>query len=107
MVPNQRLIVVSDWGSFLGSHFPHCCLWDLVYIELPECTHVASRVVWLFLLGEFQLIKIMWNSTHAAPWSPLYDNRDSARDNFTSIIAYLSMNRCDIQNRSDSVINVY
>ena len=33
MVPNQRqlFIVVSDWGSYLGSHFPHCDLWDLVY----------------------------------------------------------------------------
>uniref|UniRef100_A0A8K9XQH3 Espin like b n=1 Tax=Oncorhynchus mykiss TaxID=8022 RepID=A0A8K9XQH3_ONCMY len=32
MVPNQRqlFIVVSDWGSYLGSPFSHLRLWDLV-----------------------------------------------------------------------------
>jgi hypothetical protein len=31
MVPNQRqlFIVVSDWGSYLGSHFPIFAVWDL------------------------------------------------------------------------------
>jgi hypothetical protein len=29
------------------------------------------------LLGEFQFIKIMWNSTHAVPWSHHYDERDN------------------------------
>ena len=33
MVPNQRqlFIVVSDWGSYLGSPFSHLRLWDLVF----------------------------------------------------------------------------
>jgi hypothetical protein len=36
-VPNQRhlqFIVVSDWGSYLGSLFPTCCLWDLDFVLL-------------------------------------------------------------------------
>ena len=34
MVPNQRqlFIVVSDWGSYLGSHFPTVIWWVLVYV---------------------------------------------------------------------------
>jgi hypothetical protein len=34
MVLNQRqlLIVVSDWGSYLGSPISHFLVWDLVYV---------------------------------------------------------------------------
>jgi hypothetical protein len=34
MVPNQRQlsIIVSVWGSYLGSLFSTCCVWDLVYV---------------------------------------------------------------------------
>ena len=42
MVPNQRqlFIVVSDWGSYLGSHFPFWCLWVLV-LCLVACLHYS------------------------------------------------------------------
>ena len=34
MVPNQRqlFIVVSNWGSYLGSPVSHFLVWDLVYV---------------------------------------------------------------------------
>ena len=34
LVPNQRqlFIVVSEWGSDLGCHFPFCFLWVIVYV---------------------------------------------------------------------------
>ena len=34
MVPNQRqlFIVLSDWGSYLGSQFSSFVLWDLDYV---------------------------------------------------------------------------
>jgi hypothetical protein len=52
MVPNQRqlFIVVSDWGSYLGSPFSHFLVWDLVYSYVPVCTLVASRFVWLLVV---------------------------------------------------------
>jgi hypothetical protein len=36
MVPNQRqlFIVVSDWGSYLGSPVSHFLVWDLVYVTV-------------------------------------------------------------------------
>ena len=44
MVPNQRqlFIVVSDWGSYLGSHFPFCVRGFLLYVQLPVCSiHIS------------------------------------------------------------------
>ena len=79
MVPNQRqlFIVVSDWGSYLGSHFPHLCCGIL---SMYLCTAVGSRFVrLLFYSVSFDLLKMMWNSTHAEPWSDPYDERDTDR----------------------------
>ena len=44
MVPNQRqlFIVVSDWGSYLGSHFP------LVFVG--SCLCVVVCIASLFVL---------------------------------------------------------
>ena len=60
MVHNQRqlFIIVSDWGSYLGSHFPHCDSWDLDYVMLP----IALLASWfgcalLFYLVSFDLLK--------------------------------------------------
>ena len=81
MVTNQRqlFIVVSDWGSYLGSHFPlvfvgswsmFSCL-SALFLKL----HVSFVHVCFDLLS-FSFIKNMWNSTHSAPWSHLYNERD-------------------------------
>ena len=70
MAPNQRqlFIVVSDWGSYLGSHF-HMVIRGILSTDSCLCAPVASRFVCacLFCLAEFRFIKNMWNSTHAAP----------------------------------------
>ena len=59
MVPNQRqlFIVVSDWGSYFGSHFP------LVFVGTCLCASapVSTRVVLLFC-SVFILITI--NNVH-------------------------------------------
>ena len=48
------------------------CLCIVALVHISSCTF---RLVVLF--SEFRFIKIMWNSTHAAPWSDPYDERDS------------------------------
>ena len=47
MVPNQRqlFIVVSDWGSYLGSPFSHLLLWDHDFVS---CC-IACRTLRLFI----------------------------------------------------------
>jgi hypothetical protein len=81
MLPNQRqlFIVVYDWGSYLGSHFPIVFVGSC--LQLVACVHTSSFtfrlcVCALLFLFEFRFIKNMWNSTHAAPWSTHYDDRD-------------------------------
>jgi hypothetical protein len=90
LVPNQRqlLIVVSDWGSYLGCHFP---FWFCGLLSMCSC--MSALVVYsgtfglLFLVSLFKcsscfsLIKeecilITLYSNHAAPWSHRYDDRD-------------------------------
>ena len=53
MVPNQRqlFIVVSDWGSYLGSHFPFgVCGFLSMCSCLSALICITSRVVLLFWL---------------------------------------------------------
>ena len=53
MVPNQRqlIIVVFDWGSYLGSHFPFCVGGFLSMCScLSALICIASRVILLFWL---------------------------------------------------------
>ena len=84
MVPNQRqlFIVISDWGSYLGSHFLICVCGILsTFSCLSAQQKLHFSFGWLVccfvLFSEFRFIKIMLNSTHAAPWSNHYNERDN------------------------------
>jgi hypothetical protein len=75
MVPNQRQlsIVVSDWGSYLGSPFPTIRLWDLVFclVSAPDRTvHFCFFLSLLFCFGVINK-KTMY-AYHAAPRSTLH-----------------------------------
>ena len=74
MVPNQRqlFIVVSDWGSYLGCHFP---FWFCGLLSMCSC--MSALVVnsgTLFKCSSFN--KRRMYSNHTAPWSPRYNERD-------------------------------
>ena len=61
MVPNQRqlFIVVSDWGSYLGSPVSHFLVWDLVYVQLPVSTRLyrfTFRFVILLVCSAYILL---------------------------------------------------
>ena len=83
MVPNQRQlsIVVSDWGSYLGSLFqPVWC--GILFMYYCLCAlHSVTFVFVLYCFGEFHELN-MWNSMHAVPWS-IYslDDHDSLLNN--------------------------
>jgi hypothetical protein len=58
MVPNQRqlCIVDSDWGSYLGSHFPIVFVGSC--LQLVAFVYTSSGTVCLFVFYEFRFIKI-------------------------------------------------
>ena len=86
LVLNQRqlVIVVSDWGPYLGSHFR----WGFCGV-LSMCSCMSAlvvdsvTVVWYSLvkcssgvLQVFFVNKRRMYSNHAAPWSHRYNERD-------------------------------
>jgi hypothetical protein len=80
MVPNQRQlsIVVSDWGSYVGSPFSHFLLWDLVFVS---CWFSATLLYVLFIFLVFlccSFNKFKIYAYHAAPFSQ-YDNSRNRR----------------------------
>ena len=54
MVPNQRqlFIVVSDWGSYLGSHFSPLLVVGSC-LQLGACVHTSSFTFCLVVLVSF------------------------------------------------------
>ena len=69
-------------GIIFRQPFPHCVLWDLVFVLLPLSTSFTSRfVVSLFCLVQSSTSINMWNPDHAALWSEYASNdeRDSRR----------------------------
>ena len=70
MVPNQRqlIIVVSDWGSYLGNHFPTVFCGILFWVSACCTAYVTVPCLFPFCFVSFTKIKV-WNSEHAAPWS--------------------------------------
>ena len=80
MVPYQRqlFIVVSDWGSYLGSHFPT----GFCGILLMPVSSTERHILLLFIVFvSFNLLN-MWNAMYTAPWSEYdyHDNRDTYMD---------------------------
>jgi hypothetical protein len=79
MVPNQRqlYVVVSDWGSYLGSHSP-IVLCGILSTDSCLCAQqIAACFVCAFVvLFGVHIIKRKMYAYHAAPWSIPYDDRD-------------------------------
>jgi hypothetical protein len=79
MVPNQKqlFIVVSDCGSYLGSHFPTVFCRILFMCSCLWALHFFHVLFVLYCFGAFHSLN-MWNSYLAALWSECSnDNRDS------------------------------
>ena len=88
MVPAFRgscLFVVSDWGSYLGSHFPfvlcgmlsrYSCLWALLWASRFGFFFFLRFIVFVFVLFLHFFSKIKGWKHHAASWSARYNDRD-------------------------------
>ena len=67
-------LIGDNWGSYLGSNFPHLCCGNLF---MYSC--LSAHRLFVVLCSEFRFIKKMWISTHAARWSDPYDERDTSQ----------------------------